>query len=186
MENGTEEERLAQDRLEKTIARNVGRAPIRGRWLGLVVAAVTVLVVWSLLAAFGLRFFARDMPARARAIKRARADLDRLARVVAPRCAEELERLPEDQKGMLPVVLLGEHGCDTRVRDGREVCVDPWGEPYIFAMQRSRATFHCYSSGPNRVDERGRGDDLVARGSTSGINREPSPQPQRTEKGPGK
>jgi hypothetical protein len=37
--------------------------------------------------------------------------------------------------------------------------IDPWGMPYRFSMA---SKFSVYSCGPNKADDQGRGDDIIA------------------------
>lgn len=63
----------------------------------------------------------------------------------------ELSRpIPEKQRPYFPFDA-------ERLRDGR--FLDPWSQPYIYRVEDSG--FRIYSSGPDGIDERGGGDDIV-------------------------
>ena len=42
----------------------------------------------------------------------------------------------------------------------RHAIVDPWGDQYVYRPLPEQGGFQLYSSGPNRIDEHGHGDDI--------------------------
>jgi len=42
----------------------------------------------------------------------------------------------------------------------RHAITDPWGDQYVYRPQAQEGGFQLYSSGPNRIDEHGHGDDI--------------------------
>jgi type II secretory pathway pseudopilin PulG len=139
-------------------------APVKKRstsaWLVPVIIVILagVVVIW--------RFAVQ--PAQRRA--KARHDVDVLA-VAIDGFAKEHSEYPRGDAAQICRLLLGEtvDGQNTRRLDYVEATayeinakgefVDPWGTPYQFIL---RPFIRIYSSGPNRTDEKGAGDDIAS------------------------
>lgn len=113
-----------------------------------VIGAVAVLLV-GLLAyrIFGYEIYTKSGEAR--------AQVDFVKEFLAPLALESTKA----QKPVNPQELIDKSGYAPRT------FVDPWGERLIIkcAVESTACSILIYSKGPNRADEGGAGDDVVAR-----------------------
>jgi len=103
-------------------------------------------------------------------ISRARHDVQVIA-VALDGFASENGDYPKGTRGEICRMLRGEsvNGQNPKKLDyieaqpfemnGAAEFVDPWGEPYRFAVEPKTRVYSC---GPNRVDEQGEGDDIAS------------------------
>jgi len=70
-------------------------------------------------------------------------------------CLEEFKK----ESGRYPTM---EEGLQLLTKEKREI-LDPWGSPYIYTVPSldKDKFFSLYSVGPNKIDEKGSGDDIV-------------------------
>jgi len=159
MENDSDHERLPEQRLKRLEQWHIGRAPIRSRWLGLAVAVLAVFAVWTTLVAVGFRLTATPKGPAEQALDRAKAELRWLADHIC-QYQQDFGAPPTPLQGMLPAGKGRPDGPTVARHSGRDVYVDPWNEPYVYITDASAQTHQLYSTGPDRLDENGGGDDV--------------------------
>jgi type II secretory pathway pseudopilin PulG len=118
--------------------------------LKLSLTAVSIITAISAVAYLVLIPKLDDNPAAAKA--KAQADL-RAIYAFLDRYHSAHQRYPTEAEG-LAVVLEADSGPAPRLPD------DPWGRPYVY-RHRDSGQPQIYSSGPNRIDEFMKGDDVV-------------------------
>jgi Type II secretion system (T2SS), protein G len=115
---------------------------------------ISLLWVLPLLGIAGIVFFfatrAVDSSPQA-SIAKVRMDLAGYHGLIEKYHAQ-FNRYPTDAEGLQGLV-------NSELKSGVKPYNDPWGMPYIYRTQRD-AFPQIYSSGPNRVDEFMRGDDI--------------------------
>jgi general secretion pathway protein G len=66
----------------------------------------------------------------------------------------------KEENGRYPTM---EEGLQASTREKDAAILDPWGSPYIYLIPSldKNKSYSLYSIGPNKTDEKGRGDDIV-------------------------